>query len=453
MANRPVVARSLLPREHGAYIQLLLPLVTALIATQPGLAPSLLALAASLVFLASEPLRVLLGDRGPRLQQAAGRRARWRLAALGASALLVGVAGLALAPRSALWASLLMVAPIGVMVVAARRRALDTVGGELVAAATLCGAAAPVAVAGGLSIGDAVVWWAAWSLAYAATVIAVHHVIGSHRGARPPGHARLWLGLVCVGFGALIGLRSAAWFTAPLIAVALAVVALTPAATRLRTIGFSFLAGSVVSAVCAIVSADRGSALGPLTPGPQLHDDLGLDLGGEALDRGKDDALLQLEMSGHRFGDGRGDAPEPYRGRRGPPAGPDVSADLDQVTDLGAVRLVIGIHRREGRVDLRTGSAQARREAVVLVGKMQRERAREVAMDVPGHGGGGVGLDSLARGEVLGGAQERADPHVALAEQSDQPLWGTPSPDRHQHREGSMHPMCPRCYTPAIANA
>ncbi len=264
MSKRSVAARSLWPREHGAYIQLLLPLVTALIATQPGLAAISLASGAGLAFLASEPLRVLLGDRGPRMQELARRRARWRLVALGTSALIAGSLGLALGPRSSLWTSLLVAPPIGFLVNAARRRTLDTLGGELVAAVALCGAAAPVAVAGGMAIGDALVMWCAWSLAYVTTVIAAHHVIACHRGAKPLGYARRWGALVGVALGTLIAFDSTAWFAAPLVGVALAVIALTPAATRLRTIGFTFLAGSAVSAVCAIASVelrDRGCAL------------------------------------------------------------------------------------------------------------------------------------------------------------------------------------------------
>lgn len=258
MAKRSPANRSLWPREHGAYIQLLIPLVTALIATRPGLAASSLAIGAALAFLASEPLRVLLGDRGPRMQELARHRARWRLVALGTLALIVGVSGLVIGPRSALWTLLLVSPPLGFLVVAARRRKLDTMSGELVAAVALCGAAVPVAVAGGMAIGDALVMWCAWSLAYVTTVIAVHHVIARHRGSKDPGHAGRWGALIGVALGTLIVFASTAWFAAPLVVVALAVIVLTPPATRLRTIGFTFLAGSAMSAICAIALVEHG---------------------------------------------------------------------------------------------------------------------------------------------------------------------------------------------------
>ncbi|HET7503266.1 MAG TPA: YwiC-like family protein [Kofleriaceae bacterium] len=64
--------RSLWPREHGAYVQLLAPLATAMVATRPTIAGAAIAAGACLAFLASEPLRVLLGARGARLQETAG---------------------------------------------------------------------------------------------------------------------------------------------------------------------------------------------------------------------------------------------------------------------------------------------------------------------------------------------------------------------------------------------
>lgn len=301
MSLRSAASRSLWPREHGAYIQLLIPLVTALIAAaRPGLAAVAIAFGAGLAFLASEPLRVLLGDRGPRMQELAGRRARWRLAVLGTAALLVGGAGLALGPRTSLWISLLLVPPVTFLMIAARRRTVDTLGGEIIAAVVLCAAAAPVAVAGGMTLGEAVAMWGGWSLAYAATVLAVHHVIARHRDPGSPRHALRW-GILVLALGCLIALDPKAWFAAPLVGVALAVIFLTPSAMRLRTIGFAFLAGSAVSAVCAVALADRADAIARPSPMSRLDDsaddvlatrahlrhDHELDRGGECPDRRK----------------------------------------------------------------------------------------------------------------------------------------------------------------------
>lgn len=263
MAARDLAARSLWPREHGAYVQLLVPLGTALIATGGGLASAAIALGACLAFLASEPLRVVVGARGPRLREALGPRARVRLALLGAAALLLGGVGLALAPPAALGLSAAVAVPLAGVLIAATRRAEGTVLGELAAAIGLAGAAAPVAVAGGMGALDALTIWGAWSLAYATTVIAVHHVIARHRRA-DGGRASLgrWLGvaLAAAGLAALIAIAPIAWFAAPLVAAAVAVLIVTPPATRLRAIGVAFLALSLVSAACAVASAADGDA-------------------------------------------------------------------------------------------------------------------------------------------------------------------------------------------------
>jgi len=68
----------MLPREHGAYGQLLFPLVTPLAAGRPGLAALLLTMTAVCAFLAHEPLLVLAGRRGARSAREDRTRAlRW----------------------------------------------------------------------------------------------------------------------------------------------------------------------------------------------------------------------------------------------------------------------------------------------------------------------------------------------------------------------------------------
>jgi hypothetical protein len=82
---------SLLPKEHGAYAELAFPLVTGLALTTPSLPALSLGLAAVFLFLANEPLAILLGARGKRLKEQLGERARMR-----GSFLLGGATGLGL---------------------------------------------------------------------------------------------------------------------------------------------------------------------------------------------------------------------------------------------------------------------------------------------------------------------------------------------------------------------
>ncbi|WP_242347070.1 YwiC-like family protein, partial [Anaeromyxobacter terrae] len=93
--------RSMLPHEHGAWGQLAMPLLTALAIGRPGLAPSALTAAVVLAFVAHEPLLVLLGQRGRRVAEEEGPRARRWLAATGGLAAVTGAVGIALAPAAA----------------------------------------------------------------------------------------------------------------------------------------------------------------------------------------------------------------------------------------------------------------------------------------------------------------------------------------------------------------
>lgn len=257
----PRRARSLWPREHGAYVQLLVPLVTALLATGATWAGGMLALGAGLAFLASEPLRVVLGGRGPRLRELAGARARSRLALLATLAVIAGGSGLALAPRPTLWLAAALAPLIGFVMLASRRGTIHTVVGECVAAIALAGAGAPVAVAGGIGLRDALVMWAAWSLAYAATVVVVQHVIAHHRRAssRADARSRIAVVLLCGTLAAWIAAFPLASFALPLVIAAVLVLIWVPRATRLRAIGIAFLASSVVAALCAITTIRRSA--------------------------------------------------------------------------------------------------------------------------------------------------------------------------------------------------
>jgi hypothetical protein len=255
VSNRARI-RSLWPREHGAYVQLLAPLATALAANAPDIAAAAIAIAAGLAFLASEPLRVLVGDRGARQRELAGCAARRRLAWLGGSALLVGGAGLALAPLAALAATCVLAVPIALVFALSSRRAVHTLAGELVVAAVLSGVSVPVAIAAGTTSGRAVLIWCAWSAGYAATVIAVHHVLAGHRHrASISLSPRLaMLGALCVLTIAL-GLHDpVGWLAMSLLLPAALIVIWCPSATRLRALGIMFLVSSIAAMTYAVLA-------------------------------------------------------------------------------------------------------------------------------------------------------------------------------------------------------
>lgn len=248
--------RSLWPREHGAYFQLTIPLITAYLLRAPSAAMIALNAAAVLAFLANEPLLVALGHRGPRLRDEAGRRARLRLAILAPAAVALTAVGLALAPRDAALVAALVAAPAIAVLALAWRKAEHTTAGELVAAIALTGAAAPVLVAGGAAPGAALAIWLGWALGFAATVLAVHRVIARHKRPASAIDRILAAGLVAAALGcAVAGARvPAIAIAAPLAGLAAVLVIAPPSAARLRAIGVAIVVAAAGSGAVAVLA-------------------------------------------------------------------------------------------------------------------------------------------------------------------------------------------------------
>jgi hypothetical protein len=208
-------------------------------------------------FLANEPLLVLLGHRGARIAQTEGRRARTRVAVLGAMAAITGVAALALADRSAIVLAAIAAIPALVLGVLAYRRALHSLSGELLAAVALPAAALPAAVAAGLDAGSAIVLWAAWSAGYSASVLAVHRVIARHRRPRTRTDSLVIVSL-SVGCAAALALATAwplAAVALPLLVVSLGLVTRPPPARQLRAVGFALVAAALVALAISSIAA------------------------------------------------------------------------------------------------------------------------------------------------------------------------------------------------------
>lgn len=252
MQVAPTHRRSLWPREHGAYVQLAAPLITAEVVREPSLAMLALGAGAVLGFLAHEPLLVALGNRGPRLLASDGARARTRLALLTCAAVALGAAGLGLAPHAALAAGIAVV-PAALVLLLAWRRAEHTPLGEVTAAIALTGAALPVAVAGGAPLDVALVRWLAWALGFAATVAAVHRVIARHK--RNGGVLDLALGLGLAGLTGVALHWPALHLAIPLAAVAVVLVAVPPRASRLRAVGVAITLAAIGAGAVVVIGA------------------------------------------------------------------------------------------------------------------------------------------------------------------------------------------------------
>lgn len=254
--------RSLAPREHGAYGQLAAPMVAALAAGRPGLTSVALVGATAALFFAHEPVVVLRGGRGPRARAEHGGAATRRLRLCLLVGLGLGAVALARAPRP-VWEAAAVAAALGLATLGhLLARVEKTLIGELVASSTLAAASAPLAVAGGVPVVTAWWMWSAWALGFAAVTCAVRDVIA--RGKRRRTAAPLVvLPLTVAGAAALTATHSR-WplCAAPLVAVALALVALPAAPRRLRQTGWLLMVASLATAAWLVVG-HRSPAVWP----------------------------------------------------------------------------------------------------------------------------------------------------------------------------------------------
>ena len=252
----------LLPREHGAYVQLLAPLLTAVWVVHGRLPSVALACATLAAFLGHEPLLVHLGQRGKRAQRAAGPRALRQAMVRAVISLVLGAAGLAHASRETWLLAGAALAATALLVPFVMARKEKSLAGTLVAATALSAAGLPVAQAGGADAAFVYGSFAVWTLTFALATWAVHAIKARAlaRGASLRGGL-----LACAGSLAVLAVAAAvagkgeipawvAWALVPgcLSAAALAPAPLTP--RRMRAVGFA-LAAATVAALAVIVAA------------------------------------------------------------------------------------------------------------------------------------------------------------------------------------------------------
>jgi hypothetical protein len=190
-----------LPKEHGAYFQLAVPLVTALLMGSPTRLAAAFAGGAVVAFLLHEPLFVLLG-----------RKAR------------------------------------------AARRMERTVLGEVTAGVILAALAVPVAYASGVSPVNAWGAFATWSAGCFAATWAVRSVIRSARGKAPFVSRVLPLALPIAGAAllAFVSLKSAIALV-PVLAVTLALAVFPPHPRHLRRMGWALAASMTTASLLLIL--------------------------------------------------------------------------------------------------------------------------------------------------------------------------------------------------------
>ena len=254
-----------LPREHGAYAQLVAPLVTTLVVA--GVTASSLALAAAclVAFLAHEPLLVVLGVRGARVKREAGRRATaWLLALV---ALAAACAAVALTTGPADLASWLLWPLVPAMpVLASAARGLEKRWPvEVLVALTFAALALPLGHAAGVD--DRVGWGVAapFAVVFVASTLAVRGVLlhgrptASPTAARAARAAAAGLALAGVGGLAVMATRGQLPWASPIAAApgAMAVLGLAlfpPSLRHLHAVGYTLGAITIAAALVLMIA-------------------------------------------------------------------------------------------------------------------------------------------------------------------------------------------------------
>jgi len=255
-----VPARSLAPREHGAYGQLGVPLVSGLALGRANVAGFCLALAAVAAFLAHEPVLVLLGQRGKKAREQDGARAARRLLFLGGAAVVLGLVGFFLTSnqvRLAVAPPLLLAAAVVWFV---WRKQEKTAWGEIVAAAALSGAAFPVVMAGGVEMERAALVWCVWTVAFTVATLAVRAVIArAKKLGRGPLVLSLAASITTGAVASLLFLFGRVTFAVPLALAPFVVlgvgVCVTPVSTKqLRRVGWTLIGASVLTLIILVAT-------------------------------------------------------------------------------------------------------------------------------------------------------------------------------------------------------
>ncbi len=177
-------SRSLLPREHGAYAELAFPLISGLALAPPTLATWAVAAAACALFLVHEPVAILSGLRGARLQGEEAGRAWTRTVLLSVVGLAAGAVGVS-AAGGVLWPDLafplLPLLPLVPLVVLGKQKSL---AGEILVITVFAALVFPLGATSGAAtgtvLGAASVWWGSYFLG----TLEVHAIKAVHKGAK-----------------------------------------------------------------------------------------------------------------------------------------------------------------------------------------------------------------------------------------------------------------------------
>jgi hypothetical protein len=258
-------ARVLLPKEHGAYGQVIFPLVS--VFAVAGISPAGLAVSAAVIagFLAHEPAVIVLGLRGQRARrELSSAAARWLGVCL-AVGLVAALTAVTIIEPAARWSLLVPAVPAVLLVGAMVCGREKSWYGETAAAFAFAGVAVPVAMAAGASSNAALAVAIPFAVLFITTTLAVRVVILRVRGGGDPGAAaatrRATLTIAAVSGVLMTAMTLVGWLapavpiaSAPGLLTSVIVAARPPSPARLRALGWTLVAVSTLTAVIVMTT-------------------------------------------------------------------------------------------------------------------------------------------------------------------------------------------------------
>ena len=247
------------PRETGALVQVLCPLLSALIAVRFHVAAVLLALAGLAAFFAHEPFMIVTNLRGPRARFENLGRASRQLLILPVLTVALAAVGMAVGEDGA-WTSLAVPAVAALLLAPLTFGRLEkTAPGEVLAALAMTSLSYPVCRVAGLPVSVAWTVTGVWAVSYASATFGVRRVTARARTATTWWRvmAPLFIALPALGVAWVLAARGiipaiTPWALIPVPAYAFYLTFWPPHLRHIRRVGWTL---AVCSAATMILLA------------------------------------------------------------------------------------------------------------------------------------------------------------------------------------------------------